>query len=201
MHLDHLSFAAGPEGLEESARRLGARLGATFRDGGFHPRFGTRNKTLPLTNGHYLELVAVLDHPAADKVPFGQAVEPVGRGGGWLGWVVAVDDLGPGAPDRPAAGGTSHCRTGCAGRRQLRIRDRRSTHGCRSSSNYQRPSLHPSMNTGRSSCSDQARGVESGERGWVALQTVLRDIDVEWTVERPWAWFRLSARPGARFRV
>jgi len=96
MHLDHLSFAAGPEGLEATAQRLGARLGVNFFDGGFHPRFGTRNRILPLTAGHYLEVVGVLDHPAADKVPFGQAVRArTAEGGGWLGWVVAVDDLAP----------------------------------------------------------------------------------------------------------
>ena len=96
MHLDHLSFAAGPEGLEATARWLGAQLGVTFRDGGFHPRFGTRNWILPLTDGHYLEVVGVLDHPAADKAPFGQAVRArSAQGGGWLGWVIAVDDLAP----------------------------------------------------------------------------------------------------------
>ena len=36
----------------------------------------------------------VLDHPAADKAPFGQAVRArSAEGGGWLGWVIAVDDL------------------------------------------------------------------------------------------------------------
>ena len=96
MHLDHLSFAAGPEGLEATTQRLGSQLGATFREGGFHPRFGTRNKILPLTDGQYLEVVEVLDHPAADKAPFGQAVRARSEdGGGWLGWVVAVDDLTP----------------------------------------------------------------------------------------------------------
>jgi len=96
MHLDHLSFAAGPEGLEATTQRLGALLGTTFREGGYHPRFGTRNKILPLTDGHYLEVVEVLDHPAADKAPFGQAVRARSQdGGGWLGWVVAVEDLGP----------------------------------------------------------------------------------------------------------
>ena len=96
MHLDHLSFAAGQEGLEATARRLGGLLGARFHDGGFHPRFGTVNRILPLAKGHYLEIVQVLDHPAADKAPFGQAVRArSAMGGGWLGWVVAVDDLEP----------------------------------------------------------------------------------------------------------
>ena len=111
MHLDHLSFAAGPEGLEATARRLGARLGVTFRDGGFHPRFGTRNWILPLTDGHYLEVVDVLDHPSADKAPFGQAVRArSAQGGGWLGWVIAVDDLAPleQRMGRPAIKGYRH---------------------------------------------------------------------------------------------
>jgi hypothetical protein len=96
MHLDHLSFAAGHEGLQGTSERLSELLGAPFSDGGFHPRFGTRNRILPLSNGHYLEVVEVLDHPAADKAPFGQAVRArTEAGGGWLGWVVAVDDLAP----------------------------------------------------------------------------------------------------------
>ncbi len=94
MRVDHLSFAAGPEGLDATAGRLGGLLGAEFVDGGIHPRFGTRNRTLPLTDHHYLEVVEVLDHPAADKAPFGQAVRARSElGGGWLGWVVATDDL------------------------------------------------------------------------------------------------------------
>ena len=59
------------------------------------PRFGTRNQCCRWPAGRYLEVVDVLDHPAADKAPFGQAVRArSAQGGGWLGWVVAVDDLG-----------------------------------------------------------------------------------------------------------
>ncbi|GAA4701184.1 hypothetical protein GCM10023349_17740 [Nocardioides conyzicola] len=63
-------------------------------DGGVHPRFGTRNMILPLAGDTYLEIVEVLDHPASDKAPFGQAVRARSAlGGGWLGWVVAVKDI------------------------------------------------------------------------------------------------------------
>jgi len=94
MRLDHVSYAAEPDGLAATAARLGAMLGERFRDGGIHPRFGTRNMVLPLDAGTYVEVVAVLDHPASDKAPFGQAVRARSKdGGGWLGWVVSVDDM------------------------------------------------------------------------------------------------------------
>ncbi|MDX6299133.1 MAG: hypothetical protein QOF53_347 [Nocardioidaceae bacterium] len=95
MRLDHVSYAAGPEGLWGTAYRIGALLGEEFHDGGIHPRFGTRNMILPLSAGTYVEVVEVLDHPASDKAPFGQAVRARSSlGGGWLGWVVSVQDIG-----------------------------------------------------------------------------------------------------------
>lgn len=94
MQLDHLSYAAGPEGLAACVQRLGARLGAAFSDGGLHPAFGTRNFVLPLCDGCYIEVVEALDHPAVDSAPFGQAVKARSvAGGGWLGWAVRVSDI------------------------------------------------------------------------------------------------------------
>jgi hypothetical protein len=96
MRLDHLSYACSTAALPDVVQRIGADLGAAFVDGGRHPRFGTRNFVLPLAGGTYVEVVAALDHPAADKAPFGRAVRArAEEGGGWLGWVVAVDDLAP----------------------------------------------------------------------------------------------------------
>lgn len=96
MRLDHVSFAVGPDGLASTTVLLGEMLNAKFVDGGIHPRFGTRNMVMPLADQQYLEVVEVLDHPASDKAPFGQAVrERSEAGGGWLGWVVAVDDIEP----------------------------------------------------------------------------------------------------------
>ena len=96
MRLDHVSFAAGPDGLASTAQRIGGLLGTDFINGGVHPRFGTRNMILPLAGGIYMEIVEVLDHPASDKAPFGQAVRARSAlGGGWMGWVVSVDDMRP----------------------------------------------------------------------------------------------------------
>ena len=94
MRLDHISYVTSHDQLADTVQRLGSRLGSTFVDGGVHPRFGTRNFTLPLINGQYLEVVCPLDHPAADSSPFGKAVsQRANEGGGWLTWVVSVDDV------------------------------------------------------------------------------------------------------------
>ncbi|MGI8613060.1 MAG: VOC family protein [Nocardioidaceae bacterium] len=111
MWLDHVSYAAGPDGLDGTSFRIASALGEELSDGGVHPRFGTRNRILPLASGRYLEVVSVLDHPASDKAPFGQAVRACSdNGGGWLGWVVATDDIAPLETrlGRPAVPGNRH---------------------------------------------------------------------------------------------
>ncbi len=96
MHVDHMIFAIGPDGLKADTERLASQLGTEYKVGGFHPRFGTRNHIIPLADERYIEVVEVLDHPAAEKAAFGQAVRARSEmGGGWLGWVVSVDDLAP----------------------------------------------------------------------------------------------------------
>ena len=96
MRLDHVSYVTSHDQLADTVQRLGSRLGSTFVDGGIHPRFGTRNFTLPLQDGHYLEVVCPLDHPASDSSAFGKAVsQRAAEGGGWLTWVVGVDDVAP----------------------------------------------------------------------------------------------------------
>ncbi len=95
MRLDHVSYAVTNSELVDTVQRLGQQLGGSFVDGGRHPRFGTSNFILPIEGGAYVEVVAALDHPAADKAPFGQAVRRRAEaGGGWMAWVVGVDDIG-----------------------------------------------------------------------------------------------------------
>ena len=94
MRLDHVSYVTSHEQLSDTVQRLGAKLGTTFVDGGIHPRFGTRNFTAPLQNGHYIEVVCPLDHPATASNPFGLAVSKRAiEGGGWLTWVLSTDDI------------------------------------------------------------------------------------------------------------
>ena len=91
MRSGHASYVTSHDQLADTVQRLGSRFTRTFVDGGIHPRFGTRNFTLPLQNGHYLEVVCPLDHPSSDSTPFGKAdSQRAAEGGGWLTWVVEV---------------------------------------------------------------------------------------------------------------
>jgi hypothetical protein len=94
MRVDHVVYAAEHDGVHATAERLAKLIGVRPVNGGVHPRFGTTNVILPLAHERYVEVVEVLEHPAADKAPFGQVVRARSEaGGGWLGWVVRVDDI------------------------------------------------------------------------------------------------------------
>lgn len=96
MELDHVSYASEKDGHVATAARIAEKLGILPYDGGVHPRFGTRNLIFPLADGRYIEVVEALEHPAALGTPFGQVVRARSEsGGGWMGWVVRVDDLAP----------------------------------------------------------------------------------------------------------
>ena len=66
---------------------------------------------LPLADDRFVEVVEVLDHPASDKAPFGQAVRArSANGGGWLSWVVSTGTIANAEArlGRPAAVGNRH---------------------------------------------------------------------------------------------
>jgi hypothetical protein len=73
------------EQLSGTADHLGSFPDGAFVDGGVHPRFGTRNFTMPLQNGQYIEVLCPPDHPATEQTPWGKAVSKKAQeGGGWL---------------------------------------------------------------------------------------------------------------------
>src|SRR5436190_13206840 len=188
MYLDHLSFAAGPDGLVATAQRLSDLLGEKFLDGGIHPRFGTRNRILPLTDGQYLEVVEVLDHPASDKAPFGQAVRARSEaGGGWMAWVVSVDDLGPleARLGRPAADGSRHRPDGVELRwRQLGVKGLQADPQLPFFIQWSTPEHHPSREaTGHVTLSRlEIAGDPNRVADWLgaAVSRPLDGLDVEW---------------------
>ncbi len=189
MRLDHVSYAAGPDGLEGTADRLGALLGEQFREGGIHPRFGTRNMVLPLTAWTYLEVVEVLDHPASDKAPFGQAVRARSLlGGGWLGWVVAVDDMAKveARLGRDSVQGSRHRPDGVELRwRQIGVTSLQSDPQLPFFIQWQSPdSQHPSAGSSGAVGLDalEIAGDPSRVSDWLGncVEGPLEDVEVEW---------------------
>jgi len=189
MRLDHLSYAAGPDGLASTARRIGELLGEEFLDGGIHPRFGTRNMVLPLSAGTYLEVVGVLDHPASDKAPFGQAVRARSElGGGWLGWVVSCNDLSKveARLGREAVQGNRHRPDGVELRwRQIGVKGLQSDPQLPFFVQWESPAdLHPSTGaTGRIHLDAiEIAGDPQRVGEWLGDSDIdpLEDVDVEW---------------------
>jgi hypothetical protein len=189
MRLDHIVFAAGPDGLRGTSKRLSDLLGEDVREGGVHPRFGTRNAILPLTGGTYFEVVEVLDHPASDKAPFGQAVRARSEaGGGWMGWVVAVDDLAPFEErlGREAVNGNRHRPDGIELRwKQLGVKGLQSDPQLPFFVQWQSPpDQHPSAGTTGEVRLDtiEIAGDPNRVSDWLgnSVEGPLDDVEVEW---------------------
>jgi hypothetical protein len=191
MRVDHVSYAAEHDGLQATAERLAKLIGVTPVDGGIHPRFGTRNVILPLAHERYVEVVEVLDHPASDKAPFGQAVRARSEaGGGWLGWVVAVDDLAPFEQriGREAVDGNRYRPDGIELRwRQLGIKGLMSDPQLPYFVQWADPSLHPSTaaNTQVTIDSLQIAGDPERVREWLDLPADQTSSVIDFTFVAP----------------
>jgi hypothetical protein len=92
VRIDHVIYAAAD--LDAVTAGFEKRLGLAAQAGGRHEGHGTRNRIVPLGGG-YLEVLAVADPQEAAGSPFGRGLltRLARDGDGWLGWVVAVDDV------------------------------------------------------------------------------------------------------------
>ena len=89
--IDHVLLAV-PD-LEGAGAKLLDEHGLASAEGGRHAGWGTANRIVPLGDGQYIELVAVVDETQAMGTPFGSAARAlVEQDGGLLAWCVAVDD-------------------------------------------------------------------------------------------------------------
>jgi hypothetical protein len=91
LRLDHVVYAV-PD-LDEAAVRFRKEFGLDSTEGGWHERWGTGNRIVPLGD-QYLELVDAVDKPTAAETAFGRGVlERAAGGGGWFTIAAVADDL------------------------------------------------------------------------------------------------------------
>lgn len=202
MRVDHVVYAANADGLEATARRLGEELGVEPTDSGVHPRFGTRNIVLPLQDHRFIEVVEVLEHPAAEKAPFGQAVRARSeQGGGWVAWAVEMDEMAAAEKllGREAVPGNRHRPDGTELTwRQLGIKGLQSDPQVPFFISYDGGAPHPSE-TGPS----EARLVEfniAGDpdriREWIGLTGVMGVDREEWEPSIEFDFSAINGTPG-----
>jgi hypothetical protein len=92
VRIDHVIYATAD--LEGAAARVEAELGLTSIAGGRHDGLGTHNRIVPLGDGSFLELLAVVDPEEARRSALGTIFQAaVARGEGLCGWAAAVDDV------------------------------------------------------------------------------------------------------------
>lgn len=93
VRIDHVIY--GTRDLDIAVARIEAALGLPAVAGGRHEGLGTHNRIVPLSDGSFIELLAVADEQEAKGSPLGAALlAGIARGDGLLGWAVAVEDVG-----------------------------------------------------------------------------------------------------------
>jgi len=91
VRIDHVIYAV--RDLDVAAGKFRDLYGLDSYPGGTHPAYGTGNRIVPFGDS-YLELMTVADTGLARTNPLGQHVGAfLARGEGFLGWIVATDDI------------------------------------------------------------------------------------------------------------
>ncbi len=89
--VDHIFIAVASV---ESAMDVYRRLGFEVQAGGEHPRMGTYNALIPLSDGAYLELIGVKDQDKAQHFPNSQSVlAALGRENRLAGFALDTNDI------------------------------------------------------------------------------------------------------------
>ena len=89
--VDHILIAV--ENVEQASEQY-KRLGFEVQPGGEHPRMGTYNALVPLSDGSYLELIGVRDRSKAEQFPNTKAVaEALGRQNRLAAFALDTNDL------------------------------------------------------------------------------------------------------------
>jgi hypothetical protein len=92
VRIDHVIY--GTSDLDAAARRVEEEVGVAAVAGGHHEGLGTQNQIVPLSDGTYVELLAVADPAEASRSTLGAALQAaIAAGDRLLGWAVAVHNL------------------------------------------------------------------------------------------------------------
>lgn len=99
---DHIAVSAAS--LDEGAAHVAAALGQDIGPGGSHARMGTHNKLSGLSNGEYLEVIAIDAAAPAPAVPRWFDLDRRAGPPRLSNWIARVDDLDAAVAAHPEAG-------------------------------------------------------------------------------------------------
>ena len=94
LRIDHVVY--GTSDLDLAEQGFESRFALPAFPGGRHDGLGTVNRIIPLADGSFIELLAIADPVQAGRSALGGALQArIAREDAFLGWAVAVQDLGP----------------------------------------------------------------------------------------------------------